>query len=74
MVSISQLINLIYTNSVFTFSTRVFISTQAQSPTPASNIIPPSAGANWIQTMIGAAIVTVLIVVIGVWINRSIIK
>jgi hypothetical protein len=68
MVLISQF----YIFSISSFSMMSINRIQAQGPTPASNSIPPSAGPNWIQLMVSVAIITVLIVIIGVWINRNV--
>ena len=71
MVIISQALKLNITGSLFSFSTSGFNLIQAQSPTPTPFSIPPSAGPNWIQLMVGVALIAVLIVIVGVWINRK---
>ena len=42
-----------------------------QMPTATPMNIPPSASPSWIQLMMGVAIIIVLIIVVGVWINQK---
>jgi len=71
MIFISQILNQNITGLESLFSPGIFNLLQAQSPTPIPMIIPPSAGPNWIQLMVGVALIAVLIVIVGVWINRK---
>ena len=44
---------------------------QTPNPTPTILNIPPSADPSWVQLMIIVVLITVIIVIIGVWINRK---
>jgi len=70
MVTFSQFFYLYITCSISAFATECDKTIQAQNPTPSPINIPPSAGQNWLQLMVGVALITVLIVLIGVWVNR----
>lgn len=53
------------------FFTNTLNFAQTPNPTPQQISIPPSAGARWSQAMIGIVLIAVLIVIIGVWVNRD---
>jgi len=73
MNQISELIklNLIIPGPLSLFPAKGIHPIQAQSPTPTPMSIPPSAGPNWVQLMVGVVLIAVLIVIVGVWINRK---
>ena len=71
MVFLSQIFNKNIIGILAFFSPGIFTLLQAQSPTPTPMSIPPSAGPNWIQLMVGVVLIAVLIVIVGVWINRK---
>ena len=46
-------------------------SDQSPKHTPAPIAIPPPANPNWVKIMIGVVLISVIIIVVGVWINRD---
>jgi hypothetical protein len=44
--------------------------TELQTPT-TPNAIPSSTNPNWVNIMIGFALISVIIIIVGVWINRD---
>jgi len=44
---------------------------QSQNLTPAPIAIPPPANPNWVNIMIAVALISVIIIIVGVWINRD---
>lgn len=46
------------------------VITELQTPTPPI-AIPSPANHNWVNIMIGVALISVIIIIIGVWINRE---
>jgi len=44
---------------------------QSQKLTPAAIAIPPPANPNWVNIMISVALISVIIIIVGVWINRD---
>jgi len=44
--------------------------TELQTPTTPI-AIPPSANSNWVNIMIAVALISVIIIIVGVWINRD---
>ena len=45
-------------------------TTQLQTPTTPTTI-PSPANPNWVNIMIGVALISVIIIIVGVWINRE---
>jgi len=46
------------------------IITELQTPTTPTTI-PSPANPNWVNIMIGVALISVIIIIVGVWINRD---
>ncbi|MFC2053327.1 hypothetical protein ACFLV7_03390 [Chloroflexota bacterium] len=46
-------------------------SDQSPKNTPTPIAIPPPANPNWVKIMIGVVLISVIIIVVGVWINRD---
>jgi len=46
-------------------------SDQSPKLTPAPIAIPPPSNPNWVKIMIGVALISVIIIIVGVWINRD---
>jgi len=44
--------------------------TELQTPTTPTTI-PSTANPNWVNIMIGVALISVIIIIVGVWINRE---
>lgn len=59
------------TTSPFKPSDESVSNDQSQKPTPAPIAIPPPANPNWVNIMIGVALISVIIIIVGVWINRD---
>ncbi len=45
-------------------------NTELQTPT-TPNAIPSPANPNWVNIMIGCALISVIIIIVGVWIDRE---
>lgn len=46
-------------------------SDQSIKHTPAPIGVPPPANPNWINIMVGVVLISVIIIIVGVWINRG---
>ena len=46
-------------------------SDQSPKHTPTPIAIPPPTNRNWINIMIGVMLISVIIIIVGVWINRE---
>jgi len=44
---------------------------QSIKHTPAPIEVPPPANPNWINIMVGVVLISVIIIIVGVWINRG---